>query len=46
MWLTLLQYLLYSGVLEPNLQYLSGMPVLEAAAKHFYLYLIEKNLVI
>ena len=27
MWLVLLQYLLYFGGLEPNLQYLQGMPV-------------------
>lgn len=26
-WLTLLQYLLYCSGLEPNLQYLQGMPV-------------------
>ena len=27
MWLTLLQYLLYWGCLEPNTQYFQGMPV-------------------
>ena len=43
MWLTLLQYALYFSGLEPNLQYLQGLPILRKWNTAFLSPIIDLN---